>query len=78
MAKVQPKNKAELLGLIEISINNYGSNCDLNFIDTSLITDMSDLFCGLDFNGDISRWMDKKPEWYSDDESALLELLMNR
>lgn len=56
MQKVQPKNKAELLGIIEVSINSYGSNCDLNFIDTSLITDMSDLFCGLNFNGDISCW----------------------
>ena len=56
MQKVQPKNKAELLSIIEIAINRYGDNCDLNFIDTSLVTDMSYLFCGLKFNGDISGW----------------------
>ena len=58
---VQPKTKDELAKIIEDTIKEKGNNCDLNFIDTSLITDMSDLFFidyhGLsDFNGDISKW----------------------
>lgn len=54
--KVQPKTKRELIEIINQTIKEQGNNCDLNFIDTSLITDMSDLFRGLDkFNGDISK-----------------------
>ena len=33
-----------------------GSDCDLNDLDISKVTDMSYLFFGLDFNGDISKW----------------------
>ena len=33
-----------------------GPNCDLSDIDTSLITDMSYMFYGSDFNGNISEW----------------------
>lgn len=53
---VQPKTKEELEDIIENTIKEKGSNCDLNFIDTSLITDMSRLFMGSDFNGVISEW----------------------
>jgi len=53
---VQPKNKEELEKIINDTIKAKGSNCDLNFIDTSLITDMSRLFMGSDFNGIISKW----------------------
>jgi surface protein len=42
--KIQPKNKEELVSIIEETINEKGFECDLNFIDTSLITDMSYLF----------------------------------
>ena len=52
----QPKTKKELKDIIEDRVYNYGSNCDLNDIDISLITDMSYLFFEIDFNGDISRW----------------------
>ena len=50
----QPKRKEELLKIIKDRISKDGHNCDLNDIDTSLITDMSCLFYGSDFNGDIS------------------------
>ena len=52
--KVQPKNKTELKKIIEETIKEKGPNCDLNFIDTSKITDMSELFAYAKFNGDIS------------------------
>ena len=54
--KVQPKNKNELKKIIEETIKEQGPRCDLNFIDTSLITDMSELFKDSIFNGDISKW----------------------
>ena len=53
---LKPKNKTELLKLIEERISKDGNECDLNDIDTSLITDMSDLFSGSKFNGNISKW----------------------
>ena len=53
---VQPKNKSELMKIIKDTIKKEGNNCDLNFIDTSAITDMSELFFGSVFNGDISKW----------------------
>jgi len=56
---VCPKTKDELVHIIENAIKNHGKFCDLNFIDTSKITDMSLLFSTqhhLDFNGDISKW----------------------
>ena len=37
-------------------MNEQGSDCDLNDLDISKVTDMSYLFFGLDFNGDISKW----------------------
>ena len=60
---VQPKTKDELIQIIKDYCEENGWNSDLNFIDTSLITDMSWVFSntehghGLDrFNGDISKW----------------------
>ena len=52
----QPTSKKELVAIIKLRINEEGPNCDLNDIDTSLITDMSELFYKIDFTGDISRW----------------------
>ena len=52
----QPKTKEELIKIIKDRISKEGPNCDLNDIDTSLITNMASLFYELDFNGDISRW----------------------
>ena len=68
----QPKTKDELKEIIIQRIQEDGPECDLNDIDVSKITDMSDLFNaytyvdinGLlhgnkifrNFNGDISQW----------------------
>ena len=54
--KVQPKTKNKLKKIIDKEIKEKGPNCSLNFIDNSLITDMSHLFSNSDFNGDISGW----------------------
>ena len=53
---VQPKTKDELKDIIDKTIKEQGNKCDLNFIDTSLITDMSEMFADSKFNGDISKW----------------------
>ena len=52
----QPKTKNELIYIIQDRISKEGPNCDLNDIDVSLITDMSHMFAGSEFNGDISKW----------------------
>ena len=41
---------------IKHSINVLGDKCNLNFIDTELITDMSFMFKYSKFSGDISNW----------------------
>ena len=51
-----PKTKEELKDIIKQRIKKDGNECDLNDIDVSNITDMSYLFEGTDFNGDISNW----------------------
>lgn len=63
--KFVPKSKAELQELLGDLVRERGENCDLNDIDVSNITDMSNLFncdfacegcVDFDFNGDISKW----------------------
>ena len=51
-----PKTKDELEDIIKQRIESEGNECDLNDIDTSNITDMSNLFAYSEFNGDISKW----------------------
>ena len=51
-----PKTKYELKELVDQLIKERGNKANLNDIDTSEITDMSELFYNSDFNGDISEW----------------------
>ena len=53
----KPETRKELDKLILKAIKKDGNECDLSFIDTSLITDMSCLFKNMpNFNGKISNW----------------------
>ena len=58
----QPTSKRELVAIIKSRIAEDGPNCDLNDIDTSLITDISWLFNESEFNGNISKWNVSKVE----------------
>ena len=51
-----PASKNEFKELLKKLIDKRGYNADLNDIDTSEITSMSNLFNGSKFNGDISQW----------------------
>lgn len=66
---IKPSTKKELQDIIVSEVEKNGYNCDLNFIDTSALTDFNDLFNIYDgpyqhniyrslknFNGDISGW----------------------
>ena len=55
--KYFPKTKEELQDLLNKLVNERGNEGDFNDIDTSKITDMSELFENMEkFNGDISKW----------------------
>ena len=55
--KYFPKTTEELKKILNQLIEERGNEGDFNDIDTSEITDMSNLFDGIDkFNGDISKW----------------------
>jgi surface protein len=49
-------DKEHLKKLIKAEIDSNGVRCDLNHIDVSQVTDMSDLFSHSEFNGNISDW----------------------
>jgi surface protein len=50
------KEKYHLSAIIRGEIQLNSNKCNLNHIDVSNLTDMSYLFQGLNFNGDISKW----------------------
>ena len=54
--KYFPKTKEELKDIIVKRIKTEGNEVDLNDIDVSKITDMTSLFGGTNFNGNISVW----------------------
>ena len=54
--KYFPETKKELQDIILKRIKEEGNEVDLNDINVSKITDMSSLFNGIYFNGDISNW----------------------
>ena len=56
----RPEMKEELMDIVSKRIKKEGHYCNLNDIDTSLITDMSYMFAWASFNGDISRWNTSK------------------
>ena len=49
-------SQSAIRNIINRSINVLGDKCNLNFIDTELITKMSSMFERSKFNGDISSW----------------------
>ncbi len=57
VAKFKPANKAALQAEIKKAIGAHGDEVNLNYIDTSDITDMGSLFQDMHkFNGDVSKW----------------------
>ena len=42
--------------VIKKAVDELGDNADLNFIDVSNVTSMTNLFCFSSFSGDISKW----------------------
>ena len=51
-----PKDKKELMHMIDDEVVKNGKNCSLNHIDVSGITDMSTVFRQSVFDGDITEW----------------------
>ena len=54
--KILAKNKKHLQRIIKQEMIKHGNECDLNHIDVSFVEDMSDVFRGSSFNGNISNW----------------------
>ena len=50
------ENRENLIEIIKAAIKRNGSECDLNYVDVSQVTNMRYLFVHSQFNGDISGW----------------------
>ncbi len=53
---VSPADNAALDTAVAAGISNWGNTADLNYIVTTAVTDMTDVFINSAFNGDISGW----------------------
>ena len=53
---IEVYSRSDLGEIIWRRIEEQGPECDLNDIDVSGIPDMSYMFWGISFNGDISKW----------------------
>ena len=67
----KPATYKELRPIIEHELHKQGPDADLNFIDTSLITDMSFLFIRLDIRNI------KIDEWDVSNVQEMSEMFMN-
>lgn len=56
MTPIKVHSRTKLVQAIREAIDQHGLQCNLNHIDVSNVTDMSHLFEGIKFNGDISEW----------------------
>jgi hypothetical protein len=50
------RGRHKLRDLVQVCVETYGEDCNLNWIDVSGIRDFSDVFLSSPFNGDISKW----------------------
>lgn len=55
-AYYKPDNYQELWNIVRHVPSTYGLECNLNWIDVKGMTDLSYIFDGSGFDGDISRW----------------------
>ena len=55
--KIKARDKEHLKQIIQNEIKDFGDECDLNHIDISHMKDLSWIFYGSSFNGDISNGM---------------------
>ena len=69
--RVRPTSKEQLRSIVQDEVRRQGSDADLNFIDTSLITDMSSLFT------DLHPKNIKVDEWDVSNVTNMRQLFMN-
>ena len=53
---IKVRNREHLEELVQCHVRQYGPTCDLNHLDVSGVTNMTNIFQTGRFNGDISRW----------------------
>ncbi|MCR5085742.1 MAG: DUF285 domain-containing protein [Succinivibrionaceae bacterium] len=56
MSRIAVPDGGTLRRLVRFMIEKDGPHCDLSRLDVSRVADMSGLFEGMDFQGDISGW----------------------